>query len=101
MPPLAGSPDRLGRDWLPRTAASIACCRSCVYDDERSLTMTRSTARRRTRQYAWARSSWRTSGMSARSSMRTTTIGRSPEIDCDHRPDCGPAPRASCARGTR
>src|SRR5665647_2772531 len=54
--------------------------------------MTRSTARRFIRQYSWARSSWRTWAMSSISSIRSSTIGRSPEIECGHRPDCMPAP---------
>src|SRR5665647_1934706 len=63
--------------------------------------MTRSTARRFIRQYSWARSSWRTWAMSSVSSMRSSTIGRSPEIECGHRPDCMPAPRTIASDETR
>ncbi len=42
--------------------------------------MTRSTPRRFIRQYSWARSIWRTWAMSSISSMRSRTIGRSPEM---------------------
>ena len=61
--------------------------------------MTRSTASRFMRQYSCARSSWRTWAMSSTSSMRSSTIGRSPEMACGHRPDCGPAPRTMASDG--
>ena len=39
--------------------------------------------------------------MSSISSMRSSTIGRSPEIACGHSADCGPAPRAIAASDGR
>ena len=51
-----------------------------------SLTITRSTSSSFRRQYSWARNSCRTMSMSSISSMRTRTIGRSPEIPYGHRP---------------
>ena len=33
------------------------------------------------------------------SAMRRRTIGRSPEMPCDHKPDCGPRPAKNRLRG--
>ena len=58
-----------------------------------------STPRRFIRQYSCARRSWRSWGRSSVSSICSRTIGRSPEIACCHRPDCGPAPRKMTSDG--
>ncbi|MNL19277.1 hypothetical protein D3C87_1404690 [compost metagenome] len=97
--PWANSSPRRGRDWLLRTAVSMATCRSCTYDEACSFTMTRSTPSRFMRQYSCARSNWRTWAISSISSIRNRTIGRSPEIACGHSPDWRPAPRAIAPDG--
>ena len=59
--------------------------------------MTRSTASPFSRQYSWARSTSLTTPESSTSSMRTSTIGRSPEMPCAHRTDAVPRGRGgSC-----
>ena len=45
------------------------------------------------RQYSWARSNCRTMVMSSALSMRTNTIGNSPEMPCAHSAFAPPLPR--------
>ena len=71
-------------DWLRRTAVSRKVCRSCRYEGARSLRITRSTASRFIRQYSCARRSCRMMPRSSGSSIRTSTIGTSPEMPCAH-----------------
>ena len=60
--------------------------------------ITRSTSSSFSRQYSCARSSWRTMSRSSSSSMRTTTIGRSPEMPYGHSPG---APRSVAGEHVR
>ena len=94
MRPLDGSPASGAR--LPaRTSDSSVAPSSGEYVGGCSLTITRSTASPFIFQYSWARSSCRTMPWSSTWSIRTSTIGRSPEMPC---PQSAEGPRRLRAR---
>jgi hypothetical protein len=89
---LALGPEMRARTAV-RTSISRATCRSCTYELPRSFRITRSTASPLRCQYSRARKISRTRPESSISSMRTRTMGTSPEMPCAHRRCCGARPR--------